>query len=184
MVGMARLPSIAELARADFCPRGWGVDAAARTRSLLRCIMSAFGGKADIEAGSIKRRDHGPRQRAGPAHHHFPSAQADLGYSLTLRRGWPPPPLRSFRRFASPRRCGRAAPVRLWRRSLGACPEPSTGHPWRRLFAPRHSRRLRGPKNRPKPCRLQYVRNHSRRASALADSRSATPLEPIALPWR
>ena len=26
--------------------------------------MSAFGGKADIEAGSVKPRDHGPRQRA------------------------------------------------------------------------------------------------------------------------
>ena len=26
--------------------------------------MSAIGGKADIEAGSVKRRDHGPRQRA------------------------------------------------------------------------------------------------------------------------
>ena len=26
--------------------------------------MSAFGGTADIEAGSVQRRDHGPRQRA------------------------------------------------------------------------------------------------------------------------
>ena len=29
--------------------------------------MSAFEGKADIEAGSVKRRDHGPRQRANAA---------------------------------------------------------------------------------------------------------------------